>query len=40
MPELASNRSLLNTENDFSLIGNNFLGFSDRIILNAKTNDV
>lgn len=40
MPALASDRSLLDAVSTFSLIGNNILGFSDRIVLNARTNDV
>lgn len=40
LPKLPSERSLLDNQKQYSLIGNNILGFSDRIIVSAKTNDV
>lgn len=37
---IASNRNILNNIQDFSLINNNIIISSDRIIVNAKTNNV
>ena len=38
--EVASSRNLLNEINSFSLIGNNILQYSDRIIINGRKHDV
>ncbi len=38
--DVASSRSLLDTINSFSLIGNNILQYSDRIVINGRKNDV
>jgi hypothetical protein len=40
MPTISSKRNLLNGINSFSLIGNNILNYSDRILFNARTNDI
>lgn len=38
--DIAASRTLLDEINSFSLIGNNILQYSDRIIINARKNDV